>query len=356
MCGFGPVFAFITTTVVAIFAITAIVSIIAIFTITATIAVAAIIATATVVAVIAVATITAAVTTAFTFLVVGLRWGFNQFGRRRAACEDRFEACPQTGLLRGLLRHLHRCSRRRRRRFRFNVWSRLQRRDAFHCCFNAHFVGFLLDRFYGINLLWTLNHLVAGRHRFGGVQLVVLQALNRVVRRFKIQVRDQNDADFEARFERLNVKALFVQQIRRNVDRHLCHDLRAVVLHRFFLDDAQDVQRDRFRRADVSRAVAAWARQMRAFAERWLQALTRKLHQTKARNLAELNAGTIKLHRVAQLVFNIALMLARLHVDEIDHDQTAEITQAKLARHFISGFQVRVECRRFDVAALGGTR
>ena len=150
----------------------------------------------------------------------------------------------------------------------------MQWRDAFDRCFNANFVGFLFDRFYRINLLWTLHHLVAGGHRFSGIEFVVLQALNGVVRRFEVEIRNQNDADFETRFERLNVKALFVQQIRRNVDRHLRHDLRAVVFHRLFLNDAQDVQRNRFGRADVARAVATWARQMRALAKRWLQALT----------------------------------------------------------------------------------
>ena len=49
-------------------------------------------------------------------------------------------------------------------------------------------------------------------------------------------------------------------------------------------------------------------------------------------------------------------MLARLHVDEVDDDQATEVTQAKLARHFISGFKVGVERGRLDVAAFSGAR
>ena len=49
-------------------------------------------------------------------------------------------------------------------------------------------------------------------------------------------------------------------------------------------------------------------------------------------------------------------MLARRHVDEVDHHQPAQVAQAHLSGDFLGGFQVRVERRVLDVAALGGAR
>ena len=80
-------------------------------------------------------------------------------------------------------------------------------------------------------------------------------------------------------------------------------------------------------------AVAARAGQVGRLAEAWFQALTRQLHQAEARDLAQLHAGAVELHRVAELVFDFALMLlTTLHVDEVHDDEAAEVTQAQLAR------------------------
>jgi hypothetical protein len=49
-------------------------------------------------------------------------------------------------------------------------------------------------------------------------------------------------------------------------------------------------------------------------------------------------------------------VLARAHVDEVDHHQAAEVAQAHLARDFFRRFQVGVEGGFLDVAALGGAR
>jgi hypothetical protein len=44
------------------------------------------------------------------------------------------------------------------------------------------------------------------------------------------------------------------------------------------------------------------------------------------------------------------------HVDEVDHDQAAQVAQAHLACHFVGGFQVGAGGGFFDVAALDGAR
>jgi hypothetical protein len=71
---------------------------------------------------------------------------------------------------------------------------------------------------------------------------------------------------------------------------------------------------------------------------------------------ADLDAGAVVLQRVLAAVLDLALVLVRLHVDEVDHHQPAEVAQAQLARHFLGRFEVGVERGFLDVAALGGAR
>ena len=139
-----------------------------------------------------------------------------------------------------------------------------------------------------------------------------------------------DDRHAVARLDQLEIDALLVQQEGRHVHRHLRVHGRRVLLHRLFLDDAQDVQRGRFGAADVARAVAARAGDVRGFAERGAQALARQLHQPEARDLAGLHAGAVVVQRVAQAVLDLALVAAVLHVDEVDHDQAAQVAQPQL--------------------------
>ena len=62
------------------------------------------------------------------------------------------------------------------------------------------------------------------------------------------------------------------------------------------------------------------------------------------------------LQRVAQPVLDLALVLRRLHVDEVDDDQAADVADAQLARDLVGGFEVGVGGGRLDVAAARGAR
>ncbi|MDR8853018.1 hypothetical protein FEP99_06062 [Burkholderia pseudomultivorans] len=197
-----------------------------------------------------------------------------------------------------------------------------------------------------------LGHL-PGRARIVEARVVVAQALELVVRRIEVLVRDQHDADLEARLDLVDFLTLFVEQEGGHLDRHLAVDRRGVFLHRFFLNDPQHLQRGRFGVADVARAVAARAGHVAAFRQRRTQALARQLHQAEAGDLAHLHACTVVLERVLQALLDLTLALRRFHVDEIDHDQAAEIAQAQLAGDFIGRFEVGAGRRFLDVRALG---
>src|SRR5205807_363746 len=155
-----------------------------------------------------------------------------------------------------------------------------------------------------------------------------------------LRFRHQHDVDLEPRLELLDLGALLVEQERRDVHRHLRVHRAGVLLHRLFLHDPQHVQRGRLGAADEASAAAARAADVRGFFQRGLQALARQLHEAEARDLADLHAGAVELQRVAQAVLHIALVALRFHVDEIDHDQSAKVAQAQLARHLFGCLQI----------------
>ena len=70
------------------------------------------------------------------------------------------------------------------------------------------------------------------------------------------------------------------------------------------------------------------------------QTLTGHFHQAKARDATNLNTGTVGFQRIFHPFFNGDVVAALVHVDEIDHDQTSQVTQAGLTRHFIGGLKV----------------
>ena len=114
------------------------------------------------------------------------------------------------------------------------------------------------------------------------------------------------------------------------------------------------MQRARFGVADMAGATAARAGDGGAFAQRWTQPLAAHLHQTELADGAELHPGAVLPQRVAQPAFHFAPVTAFFHVDEVDHDQAAQVTQAHLACHLVSGFQVGAGRSLLNVAATDG--
>src|SRR5690606_40643552 len=73
-------------------------------------------------------------------------------------------------------------------------------------------------------------------------------------------------------------------------------------------------------------------------------------------NAAQLDARAVVLERVLQPALDLALVLGRVHVDEVDHHQAAQVAQAHLAGDLLGRLQVGVERGGLDVRALGGAR
>ena len=213
--------------------------------------------------------------------------------------------------------------------------------------------GLLRPACHGGRVFNLFGHLVAG---FDAVQtrIVVLQTLEFVVRCLEGFVGHQQHIDALLQLNFGDLRALLVQQERRHFDRHLGVDGGAVVLHGLFLNDAQNLQCRALGVADVACATASRARNRGPFGECGLQALAAHFEQAELADRAKLDAGAVLAQRIAQAVFHFAAVLRLFHVNEVDHDQAAQITQTHLAGHFVGSFQVGAGGGFFDIATLDG--
>ena len=182
-------------------------------------------------------------------------------------------------------------------------------------------------------------------------RVIVAQALDVMVGRFKVTVRDEDQVDLQPRLDLGDVAALLIEKEGGHVDRNLRMHGGRIFLHGLFLQQAQYLERARFRIADHTGTVTTRAGDVRAFVQRGTKALARELHETETRDLAHLDASPVEVQRIAQAVFDRTLILAVFHVDEVDHDQTAKIAKAQLAGHFVRRLEVRARGGLLDVGA-----
>ena len=275
------------------------------------------------------------------------------FGRRRfVAGEQRRQAGEKAALGH---RGLHGRGQRRRHRLRRFLAHRRRVRRA-HGGHGRHVGNVdvrLGQRVHG--QLARRGAVVAGT---GAVfaKFVVAQAADVEVRGLELVVGDHHHRRVVPGLDLDQGAALFVEQVVGDFRRGLHQHLAGVFLHRVFFGQAQDRQRQRFDAAHAAMAFAARANHLAGLAQARAQALAAHFKQAEARDAADLDAGAVLLQGHLQALFDLALVLARGHVDEVDHHQAAQVAQAHLAGHFVGGLEVGVERGFFDVAALGGAR
>ncbi|CCK02157.1 hypothetical protein BN129_665 [Cronobacter sakazakii 701] len=145
-----------------------------------------------------------------------------------------------------------------------------------------------------------------------------------VVRRFHLIVWHDHAAHAAlTRFDSGNRFTLLVKQVGGDRHRNDSVNFLGVLFQRFFFNQTQNGERQRFVIADGAGAATARTDVMAGFAKRRAQALTGHLQQAEAGNMANLDARAILTHRFAQTVFHRALVAYRRHIDEVDNDKTA---------------------------------
>ena len=155
-------------------------------------------------------------------------------------------------------------------------------------------------------------------------------------------------------FDLGDVVAFFVQQVRCNIDRNLGLKSSGAVFERFFLENTKHLNRTGFGVTNSADTVAARAGDVAAFVQRRTKSLAGEFQQAKAGNLGDLDAGSVVTNSFFDALFDSTLMGRIFHIDEVDDDQAAEVTQTHLTRNFFSSFFIGVEGSGFDVSAGGG--
>ena len=79
-------------------------------------------------------------------------------------------------------------------------------------------------------------------------------------------------------------------------------------------------------------------------------AFARHFDETELRYLQNLGACPVMPQRLFQHLEHELFMLVRVHIDKINDDQAADISQAELAHNFVHGFEIRGEHRRRRIA------
>ena len=198
-----------------------------------------------------------------------------------------------------------------------------------------------------------LGHLVAGDML--GRCFVVAHPDDFEVRCFHVRHGHHDDTHFLARLDICQLLALFVQKESGNRHGNNSPHFAGLVFRGLFVDQAHDAQGEGFNAPDGALAFATRANLAAGFSEGGAQALTGHLKQAKSRNLPDLNPRPVNFQGLTDLLFNFPLVPGGSHVDEIDDNQAAHVTQAQLAGDFLGRFQVGLEGGFLDVMALGGT-
>ena len=113
-------------------------------------------------------------------------------------------------------------------------------------------------------LVFFIRQFVAGLDIFEA-RIVVFQALQLVMRCFQRFVGNEQHVNALFEFDFGDFGTLFVQQERSHFDRHLAEHGSGAVFERFFLNDAQNLQRAGFGIADMPVTTATGAGNRRAF-------------------------------------------------------------------------------------------
>ena len=241
-------------------------------------------------------------------------------------------------------------------RFRFRLRLGRRRRGVRRHQLHRRLLGFDFRVLGGqggrVLLAFQQFHLVAHL----GLGLVVTDALHLEVRGFQIGVGNHQHAHFVDAFNFPQHRTLLVEQVGGHGHRHLGLDFPGALLHHLFFDQAENAQGQGFHVTDMTQAVTARAHDAGGLAEAGAQPLAGQFQQAETGDAAQLNPGAVRFQRVAHAVFHFALIARRAHVDEVDHDQAADVAQAQLAGNLFRRFQVGLQRGFLDVGALGGAR
>ena len=109
------------------------------------------------------------------------------------------------------------------------------------------------------------------------------------------------------------------------------------------LDLPQNGQSEALAGAHAPGSAAGLAQARDRFGHPPAKALPRHLQKPETRDRSQLGPGPVRLHAVPQPVLDGLVVLALLHVDEVDHDEAGDVAHAHLPRRLLGGLEVGLE-------------
>src|SRR3990172_2050598 len=106
---------------------------------------------------------------------------------------------------------------------------------------------------------------------------------------------------------------------------------------------AQNLVAHRLRGLEFAAPLADRARLAQHMREALARALARHLHEAQLGKAVHRHARAVARQGLAELVEHGVAVLFRIHVDEVDDDDAAEVPQPQLARDHLRGFQIGLE-------------
>src|SRR5262249_39529762 len=222
----------------------------------------------------------------------------------------------------------------------------------------SRLVGGLLDRFVLLDLgldlgrrAWRLRR--DGARRLRAVHLLAALDDERLLAGDR-RVGIDRDGDAKPRLQVAQVRALVVEHVKRHVGARTDHEVVGRALDQHLFQRAQELQRDRADRADVTHAAADHAFLGRALEHAGADALARHFEQAEMGDAPYLDARAVVLETLLQPPLDRAVVALLVHVDEVDDDQPGEIAQAELPRYFVRRLHVGLEGGILDVVLARG--
>ncbi len=155
-------------------------------------------------------------------------------------------------------------------------------------------------------------------------------ALKREMRAVRLLVELNCDGYTIARFDIAEIGTLVVQDVERCFRRSANSDIGRSLRSEMVLYGAKDHQRDQFRRADVTNALANRAWHSGNFHDALAQTLARHFQQAEMADVADLDAGAVVPQTFFELALDGAIVAPLVHIDEVDDDQARKVAEAHL--------------------------
>ena len=170
-----------------------------------------------------------------------------------------------------------------------------------------------------------------GDHFGNGFTIDIFGALQAQIRRNQRIVVGQQHVHTVLGFQFRQRRAFVVEDVQRDRRRHMHRQLGGAMVGAFFVDGAQHHQRGGLGGTANAGAAAMGAGLGRRFDEARTQPLARHFQQAERTDATHLDACPVVFQSIFHAPFDLGVVAADFHVDEVNDDQTGQVAQTQLA-------------------------